>query len=262
MGRLSAGAVSPHQRKRTRGAAERLPARGGAVRRTTRARPSPVGPAPRPTCAPPGVPYYSALGAEQSLSWGYVTPQRARALATTYPSAAGSLRAAHGEAIFASLEDTLAWVTRGARTVLRGSPSPFLAAAEQFLVDTKPEAIGYQMASRLEGYGQRVGPGSAATAPGGGSTQAPHAGEPAAAAAPYYGGGYSHSARGTSAAWQTPYTVGFSSAEAGLIRAPRSTRAPVPTGRGPTQEYPFDPPVRDHHGGYARDDLPLSPDRG
>jgi len=57
----------------------------------------------------------------------------------------------------------------------------------------------YQMASRLEGYGQRVAPGSAATAPGRGSTRAPYAGVPAAAAAPYYGGGYSYSAGGTSA---------------------------------------------------------------
>jgi len=62
------GAVSPHQRKRTRGAAERPPARGGAVRRTTRAEPSPVGPATRPTFAPPGVQYYPALGAGQNLS--------------------------------------------------------------------------------------------------------------------------------------------------------------------------------------------------
>jgi len=37
---------------------------------------------------------------------------------------------------------------------------------------------------------------------------------------------------------------------------------PVPTCRGPAHEYPFDPPVRDHYGGYARDDLPLSLDRG
>jgi len=169
---------------------------------------------------------------------------------------------AHGGAIFASLKDTLAWVTWGARTVLRGFPSPLSAAAEQFLVDTKPEATGYQMASRLEGYGQRVAPGSAATAPGGGFTQAPHAGEPAAAGAPYYWGGYSHSAGGTSAASQAPYTGVYSSLEAGLIRAPRSTLGPVPTGRPPTHEYPFDPPVSDHHGGYARDDLPLSPARG
>ena len=101
------GAVSPHQRKRTRGAAERPPARGGAVRRTTGVGPSPVGLATRPTFAPPGIPYYPALGAGQSLSWGYATSQCARALATTYPSAAVTLRAAHGEAIVASLVDTL-----------------------------------------------------------------------------------------------------------------------------------------------------------
>jgi len=99
----------------------------------------------------------------------------------------------------ASLVDTLAWVIRGAGTVLRGSPSPLSAAAEQLLVDTPPEAIGYQMASRMEGNGHRVAPGSAATAPGGGSTRAPYAGKPAAAAAPYYGGSYSYSAGGTSA---------------------------------------------------------------
>ena len=106
------GAVSPHQRKRIRGAAELPPARGGAVRRTARAGPSPVGPATRPTFAPPGVPYYPALGAGQNLSWGYVTPRCVRALATTYPTAAGTLRVAHGEPIVAFLVDTLAWVTR------------------------------------------------------------------------------------------------------------------------------------------------------
>ena len=261
------GAVSPYQRKRTRGVAERPPARGGAVRRTARAGPSPVGPPPggpstRPTFAPPGVSYYPALGAGQNLSWGYVTPQCARALASTYPTAAGTLRVAHGEPIVASLVDTLAWVTRGAGAVLRGSPSPLSAAAEQFLVDTTPEAIGYQMASRLEGHGQWVAPGTAATAAGGGSTRALYAGEPAAAASPYCGGGYSYSARGTSAAGHTPYAGGYSSAEAAPSRAPRSTRGPVPTGRGTAHEYPFDPPVRDPYGGSAHDDLPLSPDRG
>jgi len=68
-------AVSPHQRKRTRGAAEPSSARGGAVRRTTRAGPLPVGLATRPTFSPPGVPYYAALGAGKNLSWGEVTPQ-------------------------------------------------------------------------------------------------------------------------------------------------------------------------------------------
>ena len=149
------GVVSPQQRKRTRGAAERPPARGGAVRWTARAGPSPVGPATRPTLAPPGVPYYPALGAGQNLSWGYVTPQCARALATTYPTAAGTLRVAHGEPKVASLVVTLAWDTRGAGGVLRGFPSPLSAAAEQFPVDTTPEAIRYQMASLLEGHGQR-----------------------------------------------------------------------------------------------------------
>jgi len=255
-------AVSQHQRKRTWGAAERPPDRGGAVRPTARAGPSPVGPATRPTFAPPGVPYYPALGAGQNLSWGYVTPQCARALEITYPTAAGTLRVAHGEPIVASLVDTLAWVTRGAGTVLRGSPSPLSAAAEQFLVDTTPESIGYQMASRLEGHGQRVAPGSAVTAVGGSSTRAPYAGEPAAAAAPHYGVGYSYSAGGTSAAGHPAYAGGYTAAAAAPSPAQRSTWVPVPPGRGPAHEYPFDPPVRDHYGGYARDDLPRSPDRG
>jgi len=106
------------------------------------------------TFAPPGVRYYPALGVGQSLSWGYVTPECAHALATTKPSAAGALRAAHGEAIVASLVDTLAWVTRGAGALLRDSWSSRSAEAEQFLVDTTPEAIGYQVASRFDGHGQ------------------------------------------------------------------------------------------------------------
>ena len=221
-----------------------------------------MGPATRPTFAPPGVPYYPALGAGQNLSWGYATPQCARALETTYPTAAGTLRAAHGEPIVASLVETLAWVTWGAEAVLRGSPSPLSAAAEQFLVDTTPEAIGYQMASRLEGHGQRVAPGSAVTAAAGSSTRAPYAGEPATAAVPYYGGGYSYSAGEASAAGHTAYAGGYTAAAAAPSSAPHSTWGPVPTGRGPAHEYPFDPPVRDHYGGYARDDLQRSPDRG
>jgi len=106
-GRGAPWAVSPHQRKRTGGAAERPPAREDAVRRTTRAGSLPVGPAARPTSAPPGVPYYPALGAGKSLFWGYVTPQCARAFASPYQSAAGTLRAAHGEAIVTSLVYTL-----------------------------------------------------------------------------------------------------------------------------------------------------------
>jgi len=129
-------------------------------------------------------------------------------------------------------------------------------------VDTTPEAIEYQMASRLEGHGQRVAPGSAAPAAGGSSTRAQYAGEPAAAAARFYGGGYSYSSGGASAAGHTSYAGGYSAAEAAPTRGPRSTWGPVPTGRGLAHEYPFDPPVRDHYGGSARDDLPLSPDRG
>jgi len=220
-----------------------------------------VGPATRRTFSPPGVPDYPALGAGQNLSWGTVTPQCARALATTYPTAPGTLRVAHGEPIVASLVDTLASVTRGAGAVLRESPSPLSAAAERFLVDTTPEAIGYQMASRLEGHRQRVAPGSAVAAAGGSSTRDPYAGESAAAAAPYYGGGCSYSAGGASAAGHTTYAGGYTAAAAAPSPAPRSTWGPVPTGRGPAHEYPFDPPVRDHCGGYARDDLQRSPDR-
>jgi len=205
------GVSYPHQRQRTWGTAERPPARGGAVRRTTRAGASPMGRSGRPTFAPPGFPYYQALGAGQSFSWGYVTPRCAHALASTYPSAAEALRAAHGEAIVASLVGTLAWVTRGAGAVLRESPSPLTASAEQFLVDNTPEAIGYQMASRLEGHGQRVAPGPVVPAAAGGSSRAPYAGEPAGAAAPFRGSGY-------------PSSAGrYSAAEAPPSRAPRSS---------------------------------------
>ena len=208
------------------------------------------------------MPNYPALGAGQNLSWGYVTRQCVRALATTNLTAAGTLRLAHGETIVAALADTLAWVTRGAGAVLRGSPSPLSAAAEQFLVDTTPEAIGYQMASRLEGHGQRVAPGSAVTAAAGSSSRAPYAGEPATAVVPYYGDGYSYSAGGASAAGHTAYAGGYTAAAAAPSSAPRSTWGPVPTGRAPAHEYPFDPPVRGHYGGYARDDLQRSPDGG
>jgi len=118
------------------------------------------------------------------------------------------------------------------------------------------------MASLLEGRDQRVAPGSAAPAVGGSSTRAPYAGDTAAAAAPYCGCGYFYSAGGTSATGHTSHAGGYTAAEAAPGRAPRSTWGPVPTGRGPAHEYPFDPPVRDHYGGYARDDVPLSPDRG
>jgi len=178
----------------------------------------------------------------QSLSLGYVTHRCARALASTYPSAAGALRAAHGEAIVASLVDTLAWDTRGAGAVLQGSPSPLWAAAEKFLVDTTPEAIGYQMASRLDGHGQRVALGPAVPAAAGSSNRASYAREPAAAAAPYHGGGYSSSAGGYSAAGAPP------------SRTPRSMWGPGPADRVPAQEYPVDPPGDDYYRGYARDD--------
>jgi len=143
-----------------------------------------VGWSGRPTFSPPGFPYYPALGAGQSLSWKYVTPRCAHALATTYLIAAGALRVAHGDAIVGSVVDTLAWVIRGAGAVLRDSSSPRSASAEHFLVDTTPGAIGYQMASHLEGHGQRVAAGPAAAWPAGvsavgGPSRAPYAGEPA-----------------------------------------------------------------------------------
>jgi len=149
----------------------------------------------------------------------------------------------------ASLVGTLAWATRGAGAVLQGCSSPFSAAAEQFLVDTTPEAIGYQMAPRLKGLGQRVAPGLVVPAVAGSSIPAPYAEEPAPAAAPYHGGGYSSTAGGYSAARAAPR------------RAPRSTWAPGPADRGPAHEYPVDPSVHDHYGGDARDDLPPSPGR-
>jgi len=208
---------------------------------------SAVGRSARSTFYLPGVPYYPALGAGQSLSWGLVTPRCARALASTFLSAAKTLKAAHGEAIVASLVDTLAWVTRGAGAILRGSPCPLLAAAEQFLVDTTPEAIGCQMASRLEGHGQQVAPKRVVPAAAGSSSRAPYTGEPAAAAATYHEGGFSSFAGGYSAAGAAP------------SRAPRSTWGPGPADRGPAHEYPVDPPGYDHDGGYVREDRPPSP---
>jgi len=162
-------------------------------------------------------------------------------------SASGALRAAHGEVMMASLVYTLAWATRGAGAVLRDSSSTRTAAAEQFLVDTSPEAIGYQMASRLEGQGQRVAPGPAVPSAGEGSSRAPSAGEPAGSAASYNRGGYPTSAGGYAAAGAAPR------------RVPRSSWGPVPADRGSAQEYPVDPPGDDHYGGYARDDRPQSP---
>jgi len=200
----------------------------------------------RPTFAPPGVPYYPALGTGKSLSWGYVTPRCAHALATTYPSAARALRAAYGEAIVASLVDHLAWVTRGAGAVLRDSSFPRSASAEQFLVDSTPEAIGYQMASRLEKHGQRVAAGPAGASAGGGFSRAPYAGEPAGSAAPYHGGGY-------------PSTAGYAAAGAAPSRVLRSSWGPVPSDRGLAQEYPEDHSDYDQFGGYVRDDRPHSP---
>ena len=63
------GAVSPHRCKRTRGVAERPPARGGGNRRPTRARPFPGGSAGRRKFTPPRVPHYPALVVGKGLSW-------------------------------------------------------------------------------------------------------------------------------------------------------------------------------------------------
>jgi len=72
---------------RTRGVAARPPARGGAIRRTTRAGPFPGGSAGRPTFAPSGFPYHPVAVARQGLRRGYVTAQCVQALATTYLTA-------------------------------------------------------------------------------------------------------------------------------------------------------------------------------
>jgi len=148
-----------------------------------------------------------------------------------------------------SLVGTLALVTRGAGAVLRDFSSPRTASAEQFLVETTPEAIRYQMASRLEGHGQGVAPGPAASSAGKGSSRAPCAREPACSGAPYHGGGYPTSAGGCAAAGATP------------SRVPRLSWGPGPADRGSAQEYPMDPPGYDHYGGYAHDDRPHSPGR-
>lgn len=59
-----------------------------------------------------------------------------------------------------------------------------------------------------------------------------------------------------------PYGAGYSSAGVGPSRAPRLTWEPAPTVQGPELEYSFDPPAREPYGGYARGDVPPSPDRG
>jgi len=137
----------------------------------------------------------------------------------------------------------------GAEAILRDSSSPLTASAEQFLVDTTPEAIGNQMASRLEGHGQQVAPGPAVPSAGGSSIRAPYAGEPAGSAAPYHGGGYPTSAGGYAAAGAAP------------SRAPRSSWGPGSSDRGSAQEYLVDPLGYDKYGGYARDDRPHLPGR-
>jgi len=240
------GASAPQQRRSTRGTSERPPARGGAVRRTTRAGASPVRRSGRPTFAPPGVPYYLALGERQSLSWGYVTLRCAQALATTYPSAAGALGAAPVEAIVASLVNTMAWDTRGAGAVLRDSSSPRSASAEQFLVDTTPEAIGYQMSSRLKGHGQRVAAAPAGASAGGGSSWATYAGETAGSAASYHGCGFPFFAEGYAVAGAAP------------SRVPRSSWGPGPSDRGSAQKYPGDHSGYNKFGGYVCNDRPHS----
>jgi len=111
---------------------------------------------------------------------------------------------------------------------MRDSSSPRSASAEQFLVETIAEAIGYQMASRLEGHGQRVAAWPAGTSAGGGPSRAPYAGEPAGSAAPYHGGGYPLTAGGYAAVGAAP------------SRLPRSSWGPGPSDRGSAQEFPGD----------------------
>jgi len=243
------GVSSPLQRERTRGTAKRPVARGSAVRMTAREDASPAGRSGLPTITPPGIPSSPALGARQSLSWVFVTPRRAQALAATSQSASGALRAAHVEAIVDSLVDTLAWAARGAGAVLRDSSSPRTALSEQILVDTTPEAIGYQMTSQLERHGQRVASGPKGPSARGGYSRALYARELARSAAPYHEGSYTASAEGFAAAGAAP------------SRAPPSSWGPCPEDRGSAQEYPVDPSVYDHYGGYARDDCPHSPGR-
>ena len=159
----ASGVVPPSGRKRFRGSVEHPPTRWGAACRSARARYSPGAPSGRSTFGPPGVPFYAVPELGHGLSRWHVPSAYARALACTYPAAAGTLRDAHGEAIVASIVETLAWVVRAAGAVLRASQSPHSRAAAQFLVDTTPEAIGYQMVSRLEEHGRRVLPAPATT---------------------------------------------------------------------------------------------------
>jgi len=194
------------------------------------------------------------LGCGQSLSWKYVTSRCAHALATTYLIAAGALRVAHGVAIVGSVVDTLAWVIRGAGAVLRDSSSPRSASAEHLLVDTTPGAIGYQMASLLEGHGQRVAAGPAAAWPAGasavgGSSRAPYAGEPAGSAVPYHGGGVFSSYGRDAAAGAAP------------SRMPRSSSGTGPSDRGSASEYPGGHSGYDQFGWNVRDNRPHSPGR-
>ena len=116
-------------------------------------------------------------------------------------------------------------------------------------MDTTPEAIGYQIASRLEEHGQQVAHGPAGPSAGGGSCRTPYAGEPAGPAAPYHGGGYPSSAGGYAAAGAAP------------SRGPRSSWGPGPSDRGSAQGYPGDHPGYDKFGGYGRDNRPHSPGR-
>ena len=276
----STGAATPPLRKRTRGVAERPPARGGDSRRLSRA-----GSASRPTFSPPGLPYNPMPESGLGLSRGSVPDTCAEALASTFPSAAVTLRTAHGEAIVASLVDTLTWVVRGARAVLRDSPSRPSGAAEQFLVDTTPEAIGYQMATRLEAHGRRVRPAPVATGGGGGSTGVPPWSDPVGGSGgSYWGGGYTYpsppvpaasagpanwsrghagpsSSQPAASAGHATWGGGYPSAGAGPSRAPRSGWGSAPSSRGPPHEYPFEPQPRAHYPGYARGDTPPSPDR-
>lgn len=111
-------------------------------------------------------------------------------------------------------------------------------------MDNAPEAIGYQLASRLEAHSRRLSAAPMATRDCGNSNRAPYTGEPSAAGQPHDGGGHSNSSVAAPGA-----------GEAG------PSRAPCPTW-GPAHEYPFDTPHHEQkwYRWYARGDTLPSPD--
>lgn len=234
----------------------------GAIRRASRLGQAPGGTVGRPVILLPRVPYYSAPEVGKRLIRRYVTVQCARARATSYPTASGTLRGAHGVASVASFVDILAKIFRAPGALLRGSPSALSGAADQLFVKTTPDGIRYQMDYCLEELGRPQSPAPVTTGGGGSSTRAPYAEETSAAGLQYYCGGYSYSSGVSAAAEPAQWSGGYLSAEAGPSRATRLTRGPDPTGRGPSHESPFDRPPRAQYGGYARRDTPSSPDLG